>query len=203
MPEILLFDLGNVVIRYSTGLTLQKLSDISGIPREILLKRIDFNDENFHKFERGDISRNRFKKIISEKIGYNFRDCEFERCFNAMFLELIPGIDEMINALRRGHKVAALSNTNEIHEKFFLEKYNKALRYFDKLFLSHRIRSRKPEKAAFDTVMDYYKVTPSDILFFDDNPLNVNKASSYGIRSTLVSSILDIKKGLANAGISV
>ncbi len=203
LPKLLLFDLGNVVITYSVGKTLKKWSLVSGIPEDVILSRFDFTDENFHKFERGEISRSRFNKYISQKIGYNFSDREFEECFNAMFIDVMPGIESVICSLKQGHNVAALSNTNEVHEKFFLEKFNRTVSCFDKLFLSHRIRSRKPEKAAFDAVMDYYRVKPSEVLFFDDNPVNVNMAESFGIRSTLVNSIEDIKKALSNAGIKV
>ncbi len=203
MPKVVLFDLGNVVITYSLQKTLERWTKVSGIPAKVILSRFDFNDETFHRFERGEISQERFKKYISEKVGYKFTDLEFEQCFNAMFIEVMPGIEKVMHSLKPCYRIAVLSNTNEIHEKFFMEKYNKALSCFDKLFFSHKIRTRKPERAAFDTVIDYFKVTPSEILFFDDNPENVRKASSFGIKSTLVNSIEDIKNGLENAGISV
>jgi putative hydrolase of the HAD superfamily len=203
MAKLLLFDLGNVVINFSTVKTLKKMSEISGISEDVISTRVNFGNEIFQRFERGEISRRRFNKEISEKIGYDFSDCELEICFNAMFGEVTPGIEDMINTLKTDYNVAALSNTNEIHERFVLQKFNRTLGCFDKLFLSHRIRSRKPEKAAFNAVMDYYKVEPSDILFFDDNPVNVNMASRCGIRSTLVCSLDDIKNSLADAGIYV
>ncbi len=203
LPKLMLFDLGNVVIKYSTGKTLKKWSEYSGIPEDVILSRFDFSGEMFHKFERGEISGNRFKKYISKKIGYSFTDREFESSFNAMFTDVMPGIENIFQCLKPYYYVAALSNTNEIHEKFFLEHYNKALVYFDKLFLSHKIRSRKPEKAAFETVMEYFKINPSDILFFDDNSGNIEIASGMGIQSTLVQSLDDIKNGLSKAGITV
>ncbi|MGA2143108.1 MAG: HAD family phosphatase [Brevinematales bacterium] len=204
MPKVVLFDLGNVVINYSLQKTVENWSKSSGIPAEVILSKFDFNDDTFHRFERGEITPSRFKKYISGRIGYEFSDAEFEQGFDAMFTGLMPEIENVMTSLRNGsYRVAALSNTNEIHERFVLKKYNRALSCFDKLFLSHRIRSRKPERAAFDTVIDYFKVSPSDILFFDDNPENVGMASSFGIKSTLVNSITDIKNGLENAGITV
>jgi putative hydrolase of the HAD superfamily len=203
MPKVVLFDLGNVVIMYSLSKTLEGLSKVSGIDPGVLLSRFDFNDEAFHRFERGEIPPSRFMSLVSKKIGYEFTGNEFEQCFNAMFTEIMPGIEKIIKALRPSYRVAALSNTNEIHERFFLKEYNRALSRFDKLFFSHKIRSRKPERAAFDSVMNYFKVDPSEILFFDDNPENVCTASGFGIKSTLVGSIDDIKNGLLNAGIAV
>jgi len=203
MPKVVVFDIGNVVIKYSLQRTLESWSRVSGIPVEVILSKLHFDDDIFHRFERGEISPTRFKKYISEKIGYEFSDIEFEQGFDAMFIGIMPEIENVMLSLKPAYRIAALSNTNEIHEKFFLKKYNRVLSYFDKLFLSHKIRSRKPEKAAYDTVVDYYKVLPTEIIFFDDNPENVGKASSIGFKSMLVNSIDDIKRGLQSVGIPV
>ncbi len=67
---------------------------------------------------------------------------------------------------------------------------------FDKIFASHHIGFRKPERAAFSYICQTLAVEPSSILFFDDLPENVEGAQDAGLQAVLVRSPRDVADAL-------
>lgn len=79
-----------------------------------------------------------------------------------------------------------LSNTNSIHKNYFeklmFNEYGYGFnKFFDKVFYSHEMFCRKPEKKIYEMVIDECGYKPSDILFFDDMKENITSAKLNGI----------------------
>ncbi len=201
--KLILFDLGNVIFPYSNDPTAEYWSKVSGCRKENILKEIDFNDYEYCSFERGEIPSTRFRKYVSTKMNCTFSDADFDRGWNAMFTGVTPRVKEMLEKLRNEYLLAALSNTNEIHERHILTQFPQIIGLFDRLFFSNRIHIRKPEKEAFDLVLNYYKILPGEVLFLDDKQENTDKAKNLGMKIVLVRSEEDIFIGLKDAGIMV
>jgi glucose-1-phosphatase len=201
--RLILFDLGNVIVSISFQKTLESWSKLTGLSVDEILSRVDMEDQAHYTFEQGDIAPSRFRKHISERIGYDFSEKDFNEGWNAMILGLVPGIEEILSGLRKSYRLAVLSNTNKIHEHYFMQKYWGTMRHFDKIFLSNKIHARKPEEKAFQTVIDSFKIKPEETVFLDDNMLNVEAAGKMGFNSVWVTNIEDIIKGLNKFGITV
>lgn len=82
----------------------------------------------------------------------------------------------------------ALTNTNSIHEQVWKIKYRESLSHFDKVFCSHELKARKPEKEAYQSVLDYLGVQPQRTVFLDDSYANTAGAAQLGIKTILVES---------------
>ncbi len=122
---------------------------------------------------------------------------------NDLYLVTYNDINNLLTTLKSNYKLVALTNTNAIHNKVWRVKYADSLLHFEKIFCSHEIGTRKPEKKSFKIVLDYLQCKPSQIVFLDDNADNIRGADELGIATILVTSPLQmkdelIKKGLLN-----
>jgi len=200
--SLVIFDLGNVVFKIDTMRTFNYWSKLTG-KDPLFLKEIFFDDGTYVSYELGEISEERFRKHFSKKINFNISRADFVDGFNSMIAGLTPGIETVLEQVKGKRFLSTLSNTNKTHENFLFHNYPKILTYFDRLFFSHRIKSRKPDIEAFKTVLEYFRVEPDNCLFFDDQKENIDAANKFGINSFLVNSpsVEELKKILDEYGI--
>jgi len=83
-----------------------------------------------------------------------------------------------IERLSKNYKIAGLSNSSREMEWVLNDsEYHK---FFDEFFWSHNFGARKPAEKFYNTVLEKYKVKPSEILFFDDKVRNTSAADELG-----------------------
>lgn len=63
-------------------------------------------------------------------------------------------------------------------------------------FASHLMGKVKPDPDAFQEIINAFEVPESQILFFDDNQLNVDAAKSMGLQAERVNGIDELKSAL-------
>ncbi len=101
---------------------------------------------------------------------------------------------------RRSVPCYVLTNTNATHKKRWATLYPDVVAAFDRIFASHEIGLRKPERAAFDYVCLATGLNPRSVLYFDDSPANIEAGSGAGLQSVLVRSPEDVAKSLQAIG---
>ena len=200
--KAIIFDLGKVIFDLSFDRTFQYWANISGQNINMIKRKFSF-DSTFDKFERGEISPEHFRHIISQKLEITITDEQFDTGWCDLYLNAYSGIDSLLTSLKKDYKIGALTNTNVIHKKVWELKYADTLQHFERIFSSSDIRARKPEKEAYQIVLDHFKVEPSQMLFLDDNSENIAGAKNLDINTILVTSqkqmFNDIQKlGLLN-----
>jgi putative hydrolase of the HAD superfamily len=85
----------------------------------------------------------------------------------------------------------ALSKTRYLDKPFFS--------HFDCVTLSYELRSVKPESKIYHYAADGLDVSPSDVLFLDDRPANVEGALDFGMQAELFTTWEDFRdRGLAS-----
>lgn len=111
--------------------------------------------------------------------------------WDALILD-IP--NERLNALLKlraeGKKVYMLSNTNEEHVRFIIEKCFKSdrcemERYFDTLFFSNEMHLAKPSPEIFLEMICQTGIAPSESIFIDDLQQNLDAAATLGFNTLL------------------
>src|SRR5690606_21189528 len=113
---------------------------------------------------------------------------------------LFPGALELVRSIPKEYARATLSNTNEVHWPRFLAEPGFA-QAFDAHFPSHQTGKLKPDAAAFQHVMEATGLAPEEILFFDDNSLNVEAASRLGLRAFRVRGVSEARERLRELGV--
>src|SRR5207302_2156002 len=110
-------------------------------------------------------------------------ECEaFLQAFSTWPKALYPGALTMLRALAPRYRLASLSNTNALHWQHVCDGLGLA-DCFHAHFPSHLTGRLKPDREAFAHVVECLDIRPDRIMFFDDNLLNIEVASSVGMRA--------------------
>ena len=196
--KALIFDLGGVVIDYTFDRVFATWGRIYNRDPQELVQRFEWDDA-FHDLERGAITPEDYIEHLAGKLNISFTGKTFDAGWNAIYLGIKPGIEELLEELKPDFRLVALTNTTAMHTPVWRQRYGSRLTMFEKIFASNEIKARKPEPAAFTQVLDYLEAGPREVLFFDDFPPYVEGAEKLGITSFLVTSPDEIRAGLKTA----
>ena len=197
----LIFDLGKVIFDVSFENIFKFWANVSNQQFDDLKTQFQF-DDTFNQFERNDISPEQFRKIVSEQLSMQLSDEEFDEGWCSLYLEPYNGIEKLLVNLKYDYRLVALTNTNVIHNNIWRLKYADILKHFEKIFSSHELQTRKPEKKIYKIVLDYLQCQPEETVFLDDNIDNINGAKKLGISSILVESQEQMKMELYSLGLT-
>ena len=201
MIRNIIFDLGNVLLNYK--------------PRDFLLKftqdqqLIDYfvkvvnGSETWLDLDRGTIStseaRDHFISIYPEMK-------ELILSYFEHWVEGLTPIQENINILmklhEKGYKTYILSNymkepfeiTKSKHDFFDL---------VDGMVISYQGRAIKPEKKIYQTLLSRYNLIPEECVFIDDHQNILDVAQTFGIKTILYHSKVDLREELRKLSVSI
>src|SRR5258705_485298 len=91
----------------------------------------------------------------------------------------------MLARIPRSYRRAILSNSNALHWPRVLGEMRLGAA-FDSHFVSHLTGRIKPDSDAFEHVVDSLGCLPAQVLFLDDNALNVEAAQRFGMHAIRV-----------------
>lgn len=174
----IVFDLGNVLIPFDYSIALDKLNDIE---KDLGNRFIEFYNSNYHlhrDFEKGILSESDFISNMLEAIDNKIDSETFCRLFSDIF-RVNENVASLLPILKKDYKLFLLSNTNSIHQKYGWQKYE-FLKYFDKLILSHEVRSIKPEEQIYREVEKASGFTSAEHFYIDDIQEYINAAKNIG-----------------------
>jgi HAD superfamily hydrolase (TIGR01509 family) len=188
--RILAFDLGGVLLRLNSP---RETFDLEMGEGEFLKQWI--HSKSVRDFERGAIDAESFARSIVDEASLNYDWREFLTKFNSWPDKLYPGITELLDEVRASHRCVLLSNTNAMHWDQTGVGDLLAPR-FESVFLSYITGKLKPDADVYDMVRRELNCDPAQIVFFDDNPVNVEAARECGWQSTLIKGAGELKISL-------
>ncbi len=195
--QLIIFDLGNAVFHITFEPAFKYLEEVSGRSRAEI-ENFFYTEPIFEAFERKEVTPEQVNDFVNKNLGINQTFEEFEKYWNSIYLDPLEGIERTIQILKIHYKLAVLSNTNETHARVWKVRYANILKHFDSVFGSHDIGARKPEKAAYQTVLEHFNVIPEKAIFIDDKAENIEAANAMGINGIQITSneqlITDLKK---------
>jgi glucose-1-phosphatase len=197
--DALLFDLGRVLIDLDPRRALARWAELASMHEqdfeEGLAAKIG-GSEAFRRHERGEISDAAFFAFLRRDFGLDLTDQQFIDGWNAIFVGEMPGIRRALSRVDGVLPLYAFSNTNAVHHAYWSVHFADLLTPFRKIYASHAIGVRKPDAAAFRTVVDDMAVAPERVLFFDDIADNVAGARACGLQAVEVRSTADVELAL-------
>lgn len=202
-PEIkepvIVFDLGNTLIRFDHNIAAKKIKHLIKVPYEDLYQM--FFDSPFTRaFEKGEIEGARFHERIREALGLDIGYEEFVPIWNEIFWadEVTCGIARRLKA--DGYRLFLLSNVNKLHFEYINSRFD-IIKIFDELILSYKVGSMKPEKAIFDEVVRRAGGDRAGLLYIDDREDLIKEARALGIRSIRFEGGEKLEKELKGLGL--
>jgi glucose-1-phosphatase len=173
-----IFDLGGVLVRHDNPTLFDRLAACcaeSAAAREHLASGVYFRD-----IDTGRLSIKALHQRLATDFGFNRPYGEFLELWSSHFSEE-PGMDALLAALVRRHRVALFSNTNPAHIEHVAARYPATSRVHARYY-SFELGLVKPDAAAFERVLELEGRRAEDCIFVDDRADNTAAAAALGMR---------------------
>jgi putative hydrolase of the HAD superfamily len=152
------------------------------------------------KFESGGCTDAEFAAGIVEEWELPYSAEEFLRIFPTWLDDPFEGAEQMLRETSERRRVGCLSNTNSLQWAGKISHWPLA-KYFEQRFLSFELGAVKPDAVIYERVIERLPVPPANVLFLDDNPLNVEGAQAAGLRAEQAIGVTEARAVLDRYGL--
>jgi len=191
--DVLLFDLGGVFVEFSGVRDLAAL--LRGRLSETEILERWSRCPHTEQFSLGKLSRGDFGERFVKDWNLELPPEDFLREFQSWSRCLFPGAVELLTSLRPKFRLAALSNSNELHWERNTNDLG-VMGLFEVAISSHQIGMCKPDPKMYLAALDRLGAPPDAVMFFDDVPANVEAASALGIQAFQVEGVEGVRSRL-------
>lgn len=192
-PDVILFDLGGVLMDFSG---LQRLAALTGEENGPELRKRWVASPWPQAFERGQCDAKAFGAGVVADWGLDMSASEFVAEFASWPAGPFAGSIDLIRDLDGKIRMGCLSNTNPSHWNQHLERWG-IVDHFEWKFVSHELQMMKPDPAIYQHVIAAIGLHPAQLLFLDDVKENVLAARAAGMRSEHTQGIDDVKRAIS------
>jgi len=202
MAEItwFVFDLGNTVIKLAYERVLENIRKRSAITRDELVELLEAPG-SYRDMERGAVSFAEFYDFLCDKAGYRGSLRDLQETWSDFFDGTLPGIEDLLDRLRRKYRIAFLSNSNEVHAEVIPRKFSSLFEKDDRIIFSHRFNCAKPDPEMFRRALEIIGALPSQAVLVDDLLENVLAARSVGMTAYQFRDSFVLERDLTDAGL--
>jgi glucose-1-phosphatase len=196
--QVILFDVGGVLVQLRGVAAL--LEWLPQRPTPEALFRTWLQSPAVREFETGRCDAQAFATRVVRELELPVDAAQFLESFVDWPTGLYPGAPELIARIPPDCRRALLSNSNALHWPRLMDEMGLAA-LFEHRFVSHLTGRFKPDRAAFEHVIETLACEPEGIFFLDDNLLNVEAARSAGMRAARVDGVSGAERALLEAGV--
>ncbi|OUR71955.1 haloacid dehalogenase [Marinomonas sp. 42_23_T18] len=194
MIHVLLFDLGNVLVDLGDTDKLNQMLASHDNEKDAWLKWLA--SPSVKAFDTGQIALVDFaSSLIEEVSGFKATTEQVSR-FSHEFTHWPQGLFEgalaLVDSVKPHIHRGILSNTNAAHWPRLMQEMNLA-GHFDSYFASHHLGAAKPDVLIYQKVLAQLNVMPEQVLFIDDNQINIDAALSLGMHAHRVKGVIEAK----------
>ncbi len=198
--EVMLFDLGNVMLPFNHYQIAEKLLPFVQRtefqdPQKIFSYLFDWKNGAINDYETGRVSTIDFFQSVKEHLRLALSLEEFIPIWNDIFWE-DEEVTRIILSLKGKKRLGLISNTNPLHFHYILSTFS-VVKAFDRWFLSHEVGFKKPAPEIFKKALDWSGVNPEKILFIDDMKTHIDVAMSLGMHAIHFTSAQGLKERLS------
>ena len=178
-PRAVLFDVGNVMVRWDPRTLYSKIFPDPAERDRFLAEVCTLAWHAEH--DRGvPMARNR-GPLIARHPRYEQAILDWDARFDEMLIGVIPETIAAMDALHaRGVPLYGLTNWSHETFPFARERFD-FLTLFDGIVVSGEEGMIKPDPKLYRTLLERYDIDPSRAVFIDDNRANVEAADALGI----------------------
>jgi glucose-1-phosphatase len=196
--RVVLFDVGGVLVELGGVATL-----LGWLGARITLPQLWtlwLRSPSVRAFETGRIDAGQFAAGVLAELRLEIDAELFLESFARWPSALYPGALQMIGRIPSYYRRALLSNSNVLHWRRVLDELGLGA-VFEHQFASHLTGKIKPDAEAFEHVLASLDCQAAQVLFLDDNILNVEAARSIGMHAQLVRGAHEAERSLQQAGV--
>ena len=198
MTEWLLFDLGGVLVEFSGLRDVVPLLG-EGVSEAEVRERWS-RCPHTTAFELGQIAPDVFATRFVRDWGLRISPDRFLVEYRSWTRRLLPGGADLLTSLRPRVRLAALSNSNELHWDRNTTEIG-VTPLFDLAMSSHQLGLRKPDPSIFHAALARMQAPAEAVTFFDDSRVNVAAAADIGLRAFHVEGVDALRDRLVAEGL--
>jgi putative hydrolase of the HAD superfamily len=199
--EVILYDLGNVILPFNHFQIAEKLSRFARgkefqDPSKVFSYLFDFEEGAVNSYEVGKVTTPQFFQSLRQFLHLDLSFEEFIPIWNDIFTEN-QEVSRIIRSQKDRRKLGLLSNTNPLHFDYVLSKFS-IIRVFEQWILSHEVGFKKPAMEIYQRAIEWASVEPRKILFIDDMKKHVEVATSLGMQGVHFISAQQLREELSS-----
>ncbi len=195
MKKLLVFDLGGVIVDFNIG----TIGEWTGLTLDDFWRKW-LKSETVRDFESGKTGRHTFARELTAEFDLPVSPQELLRVYRTWQVGLYPGARRLLETLAPHFMLACLSNTNEIIWTDSIHEFG-IDRLFHYRFASHEMGCLKPDPEAYAYLVREVPFSLEEIVFFDDNPINVEAARAFGLDAYVVQGPGGVQEKLESLGL--
>ena len=203
----IIFDYGNVIFLIDFLKTQHTFTEL-GIENVETFFGHAGHDPIFNEFEKGDISSAEFRGGIRRITGKpELTDKQIDNAWNSLLIGVPPVNHTILLEAKKHYRTFLLSNINEIHLDYITDYLKREYQiesndvFFEKVYYSHLVRKRKPNRDIFEHVLNDSKLEASETLFIDDSPQHLKTAAEMGLHTHLMTIDDSLEKFMYRSGL--
>jgi HAD superfamily hydrolase (TIGR01549 family) len=199
MLRTVVFDMGNVLLHFSHARMCRQMAEVCGCSHDDM-RRWLFDDRWELSFERGDISEDKFHRLIAERAGRTVDRDALRHAASDIFVlnePIVPVVDALKSA---GLRLVLLSNTHEWHLAHVRQQFD-VLDRFDDFVTSYSARAVKPEPAIFAAALERLGCAPQEAFYTDDIADYIEVGRRHGLRAEVFTDVPSLQGHLAALGL--
>jgi putative hydrolase of the HAD superfamily len=179
MIRALLFDIGNVLLKFDFSVAMKKIvaQAEGGNSLEVLARF----DQVKAAYEDGQIDRAAFLRGAFDVLRYRGTEAEFVAAWQDIFTLNEP-MAALVEKLQGRYPLYLLSNTNDLHREYFFRQYPVFQRFTGGVY-SDVARTSKPGAAIYGMVQRELGLEPASTFFIDDLLPNIEAARALGFHA--------------------
>ena len=202
MIKNILFDMGNVLIRFDRKVFLDRL-DISPEDRQLLMREV-FLSVEWVRMDRGTLEEPEAEAIICRRLPERLHPAvhQLVSCWDEPMLP-VPGMARLVEELKAGgYGIYLLSNAS-IRQHQYWPKIP-GWQFFDGKVISADEKVMKPHPDYYRIALERFGLRPEECFFVDDVPANIEGAQFCGISGAVFhEDVALLRSQLRAAGVTV
>ena len=187
----IIFDLGGVLLDINYQNSIDAFKNVGIQNFEDMFSQFKA-DALFEKLETGELSEPDFYTAIKQRTLLTITNDQIDNAWNALILRFRTESLAELEKLAGRYKLYLLSNTNNIHLKYFKSLFTRETgkplldAYFTKAWYSSEVGLRKPGEQIFQFALQEENLVAAETLFIDDTLANIETAQKLGFKTHLL-----------------
>ena len=202
MIRNILFDMGNVLLRFDRQVFLDRL-DVSEADKQLLLREVFLSPE-WVEMDRGTLREETAEPIMCSRLPAHLHDAvhQLTSCWDQPILPM-EGMEELVRELKQaGYGIYLLSNASVRQHAYWPRVPGSEL--FDGKLISADEGVMKPQPEIYRLCLERFGLKAEECFFIDDVPANIEGAQFCGISGVVFhADALQLRKDLREAGVRI
>ena len=179
MIRNIVFDMGNVIIRFDPGFFIDREGVTDPADRKLILNEL-FQSVEWAQMDRGILTEETAEPSILSRVPDRLKDTVHRLLFSWSWpRDTIPGMENIVRKLKEaGYGIWLLSNASVAQHTYWPKV--PVSRLFDGTLISCDLGIVKPMPEIYSAFTEKYGLLPGECVFIDDSPPNVAGAVACG-----------------------